>query len=664
MSAENVEVVAESGTERFIPLNKLKKSPKNARKTPHSEASIEAYAASIAAKGILQNLVVEPELDAGGATSGFFFVTIGEGRRLAQLLRVKRKQIKKTEPIRCIIDTANDPHEISLDENVTRENMHPADQFEAFKKLAEERGFGAEEIAARFGVTAHVVRQRLRLSAVSPRLIEAYRNGEMGFEQLVAFALIDDHARQEAIYDRLSYSRDPVTIRRMLTETNVAATDRRAVFVGHETYTEAGGTVLRDLFSEDRGGYFEDVALLDGLAMQKLQSVATTLQENEGWKWVEANLDFPHGHGLRRVYPREIELSAEDRTACEAAQAEFDVLTKQHENFEELPEAADARFGELEAEIERIETLRSAYDADEIACGGAFVVLNHDGGVRVERGFIRPEDEKRLEKDPAKGTKQDDDEDSSASADDDNESEAGLSDSLVADLTAHRTLGLRLALSEQPDVALVAVTHAMLAQTFYRGAEANVLDIRPGGLFLGTHADGIEDTEAGKSWSARHARWAAQLPRDVADLWPFVVALDHDSRMAIFAHCAASTINAVKLPRDHRPRALATAERLAEAVSLDMTGYWRPTVRTFLGRITKTRILEVVREGASAEAADRIADMKKQDMAEAAEQLLVGTGWLPALIRTSQTLPERAGHPRTDAVTGATDMNAYPAAAE
>ena len=475
MSAKKVAIVMDSGTESFIPLNKLKKSPKNARKTPHSEASVEAYAASIAAKGILQNLVVEPELDTNGAATGFYFVTIGEGRRLAQLLRVKRKEIKKTEPIRCIIDTANDPHEISLDENVTRESMHPADQFEAFKKLADERGFGAEEIAARFGVTAHVVRQRLRLSAVSPRLIEAYRNGEVGFEQLVAFALIDDHARQEAIYDRLSYSRDPVTIRRMLTETNVAATDRRANFVGHEVYIEAGGTILRDLFTEDRGGYFEDVALLDRLAVEKLQSVAVTLQKDEGWKWVEANLDFPHGHGLRRVYPRQIELSVEDRAAYEAAQAEFDVLTKQHESFEELPEAVDARFGELEGEMERIEALRHAYGNDEIACGGAFVVLNHDGEVRVERGFIRPEDDNRLEKVSAKGIAQEDDEDASTSADDDSESEANLSDSLVADLTAHRTLGLRLALSDQPDVALVAVTHAMLAQTFYRGTACAAL---------------------------------------------------------------------------------------------------------------------------------------------------------------------------------------------
>jgi ParB-like nuclease domain len=127
MSAKSVETVVESSAEVFIPLNKLKKSPKNARKTPHSEAAIEAYAASIAAKGILQNLVIEPELDGDGSATGFYFVTIGEGRRLAQLLRVNRKEIKKTEPIRCIVDTANDPHEISLDENVTRENMHPAD---------------------------------------------------------------------------------------------------------------------------------------------------------------------------------------------------------------------------------------------------------------------------------------------------------------------------------------------------------------------------------------------------------------------------------------------------------------------------------------------------------------------------------------------------------
>jgi ParB family transcriptional regulator, chromosome partitioning protein len=317
MTTKNVEIVAQSGTECFIPLNKLKKSPKNARKTPHSEAAIEAYAASIAAKGILQNLVVEPEFDAEGAPTGFYFVTIGEGRRLAQLLRVMRKEINKTEPIRCIVDTANDPHEISLDENVTRENMHPADQFEAFKKLAEERGYGAEEIAARFGVTPHVVRQRLRLGAVSPKLMEIYRNGDLALDQLMACAITEDHSRQEAAFERLSYNRDASTIRRMLTETHVAATDRRAIFVGAEKYIEVGGTILRDLFTEDRGGYFEDVALLDMLVVAKLGREANALMEAEGWKWAQVFLDYPHSHGLRRIYPQAVELSAEDQAALD-----------------------------------------------------------------------------------------------------------------------------------------------------------------------------------------------------------------------------------------------------------------------------------------------------------------------------------------------------------
>ncbi|MBX9821604.1 MAG: ParB N-terminal domain-containing protein [Afipia birgiae] len=677
MSAKNVEIVTESGIERFIPLNKLKKSPNNARKMPHSEASIEAYAASISAKGILQNLVVEPELDAEGAATGFYFVTIGEGRRLAQLLRIKRREIKKTEPIRCVIDTANDPHEISLDENVTRENMHPADQFEAFKKLAEERGFGAEEVAARFGVTPHVVRQRLRLGAVSPKLMEIYRDGDLALDQLMAFAITEDHARQEAAFERLSHNRDARTIRRLLTETHVAATDRRAVFVGAEKYTEVGGTILRDLFTEDRGGYFEDVALLDMLVMAKLGREADAVMEAEGWKWAQVFLDYPHSRGLRRIYPQAVALSAEDRAELDTVKAEFDSLTAQHESDEELPDAVDARFGELEAEIERLEAKRLAYDPADIARCGAFVILNHDGTVRIERGFVRAEDEKQepsgheVSGEGADGDSGDDGgsgpsgsgDETLDGEDEDSEDEKPLSDILIRDLTAHRTLGLRLALCEQPEIAILAVTHALSAQIFYRGADACVLDIRPTSTYLASHADGIEDTKAGKAWADHHARWAAQMPRDVAALWAFVVELDHDSRMALFAHCVALMVNAVKLPMDRRPRAMATADRLAEAVSLDMTAHWQPTARTYFGRVTKPHILDAVREAVSIEAADRMAGMKKQDMAEAAEHLVIATGWLPVLMRTPRTAQECTEQPQADLVTE-TNPDAYSAAAE
>ena len=184
-----------------VPLNKLKASPRNARWTPHGEAAVSALAASIAVKGLLQAPVVEPEL-IDGTPTGSWLVTIGEGRRQALRLLAKRRTISKTEPIRCVVDIANDPHEISLDENVTRSEMHPADQFEAFKKLAEERGLSAEDIGARFGVSEKVVRQRLRLGAVSPRLMAAYRQDELTLEVLMAFAVSEDHERQEQVLCR------------------------------------------------------------------------------------------------------------------------------------------------------------------------------------------------------------------------------------------------------------------------------------------------------------------------------------------------------------------------------------------------------------------------------------------------------------------------------
>jgi hypothetical protein len=108
------------------------------------------------------------------------------------------------------------------------------------------------------------------------------------------------------------------------------------------------------------------------------------------------------------------------------------------------------------------------------------------------------------------------------------------------------------------------------------------------------------------------------MPREPICLWTFVAELDHDSRMALFAHCVALTVNAVKLPWDRRRRALAAADRLTGAVALDMTGYWRPTVRTYLGRVTKAGILEAVREGASEEAPKRMSAMKKAEMVQAA----------------------------------------------
>ncbi len=612
---------------------------------------------------MLQNLVVEPEYDANGEATGCYFVTIGEGRRQAQLLRVKRRQIKKTEPIRCVLDTANDPHEISLDENVTRQAMHPADQFEAFRQLSEERGWSAEEIAARFGVTAHVVRQRLRLGSVSPRLMQTYRDGGLTLDQLMAFAITADHDRQEQVFDALQYNREPYFIRRELTRSHVGAKDRKAVFVGAQAYVEAGGTILRDLFTEDGGGYLEDAALLDRMVFAKLETIAEAVIEAEGWKWFEVHVDFPHAHGLRRVWPQSVALSDEDAAALTVAVEAFAVLSEEWDSAEELPEEIDAQFGELEAEIDRLEAKRQAYDSEDIARGGVFVGLNHDGSARIERGFIRPEVAQQELSSHAdaggegrRGTENGrivagvritedgeiiDGPEGVGNAEDAQPDEPGddgkpVSDALIRDLTAHRTLALRLALGEQPQMALVAVTHALAAQAFYRGMEAHCLELRWTSSHLAASADGIEDTAAAKALADRHAAWAAELPRDIAGLWDHVAALGASRLMDLFAHCASLSVNAVKQPWERKPLALVTAEKLASALTLDMAAHWQPTANSYLGRVTKAHIIAAVHEAVSSEAAERIASLKKPDMVEAAEQLLAGTGWLPVVLRTDE----------------------------
>jgi len=634
---DTVQTEAVSGVEIFVPLNKLKKSPNNARKVPHGEAAIEALAASIQHKGLIQNLVIEPETKEDGTPTGCYLVTAGEGRRLAMLLRAKRKQIRKSEVVRCWLDTANDPSEISLDENVTRTPMHPADQFERFAELSNDKGWGAQEIGARFGVSASVVKQRLRLGAVSPKLLQVYREDGLTLDQLMAFAITEDHARQEQVFENLHHNREPWIIRRDMTAANVPADDRRAVFVGSDAYVEAGGNIIRDLFSEDRGGFFEDAGLLDMLAIEKLREIAGTVQA-EGWKWAEAHIDYPHAHGMRRFYPQTVALSEEDEARLEALSTEHDELAEGYSSYDQMAEDVAAKLEAVSDEIDVISAKRYAYDANVIAHGGVFVVLHHDGTVRIERGFVRLEDEALAVPQPEPEAEGDatapevgEDE---QEIEEDEEPGKPISDSLIRNLSAHRTLALRVALADQPGIALIALTHTLTAQLFYSYAEAGCLEVRPTVTPLGSHADGIEDTPLAARASEQHEAWAERMPRDAADLWSFIVGLPDEKRTALLAHCAARTVNGLRLPWDRKPRSLQTTDRLARLLALDVAKDWTPTVDSYLGRVTKAHIVQAVSEGVSDDAARRIADMKKPDMAQAAEQLLAGTGWLPAVLRT------------------------------
>jgi ParB family chromosome partitioning protein len=628
-----------------IALDRLKRSPRNVRRTPHSAAHIEALAGSIAAKGMLQKPVVEPERDEAGAFTGSWLVTIGEGRRLAQALRVERGEIAPDAPVSCVVDLANDPEEISLDENVTREDLHPADQFEAFLDQSLRLGRSAEEIAARFGVSPAVVRRRLRLARVSPVLMQAYRDGQLDLDALMAFAVSEDHARQEQVLEALPpYRVDPSYIRRLMTETKVAAHDRRAVFVSAEAYEAAGGTVLRDLFTEDRGGWFEDAPLLDRLALEKLGGEAEAIRAAEGWKWAEAHLDYPHHLGLARVYPVTVERTEAEQARMAALSEEYDGLLVKWDHLDEVPPDVAARLEEIDAELQAFGD-GYAYRPEDVARGGLVVVLDHEGGFRVERGFLRSEDVAPEPEDGegeaggathGAGTEAEAGREEAAPREGDEEVEdaaAPLSAALVAELTAYRTAGLRDALSENPDAALRVTVHALALAVFCPGAPLTCADLRLTHTWLGNPAPGIGEAPAMRRIEARREAWARDLPQDPKALWDHVVGLDHDSLMALLAHCVAHSVNAVH-SWERRPGAWGHADALAAHLRLDMTATWEATAERYFGRVTKARIASAVREAVSDEAAAKIGDLKKPQMAEAAEALVAGTGWLPELLRT------------------------------
>ena len=638
---------------RDIPFNKLVLSQSNVRKVK-AGVSIEELAEDIARRTLLSSITVRPVLDDEGAETGMFEIPAGGRRYRALEVLVKQRRLNKTAPVPCIVRTDGLAEEDSLAENIQRAPLHPLDQFRAFQAMRE-KGKSEEEIAAAFFVSVNVVKQRLKLAAVSATLLDAYAEEQMTLDQLMAFTVNPDHERQEQVWDALKqhYSKQPYEIRRMLTEGAVRASDRRAQFVGLDNYVEAGGEVLRDLFQTDDGGWLQDTALLETMVAEKLNEEAEAIRA-EGWHWIEVGTDFPYGHtyDLRRIRGEAEPMSEEEEKTYEALKAEYDKLEDDYAEADELPEEVDARLGEIETAMEALQNRPIRFEPEDYAIAGAFVSIDGSGGLRVERGYVRPEDEPVEEADDdLEGTAVDPDtDDATADAsdlvtdqdeDDDDDGTKPLSDRLVCELTVHRTMALRDALANDPQLAMLACLHAMILQLFYHYGQDSCVEISPRSTQFGSQAPNLGEATYVQSIDLGIETWAGNLPKQPEDLWGALTEWDSDSRDALFAHCVAITVNAVQEPHHRRPRQIAHADILASTLGLDMVkAGWSPTAESYLGRVTKAQILAAVREAKGDTDADRIAGFKKPDMVEAAEELLAGTGWLPQQLRTAPLAEE------------------------
>ncbi len=624
-----LEAAAPSQNMLLVPLSQLRPSKRNVRKT--LGASITELAASIERVGLLQNLTVIL------ASDGEHYEVVAGGRRLAALkLLAKKRRIAKDYAVPCLLVADASARTASLTENVQREAMHPADQFEAFAALIEE-GRPIEDIAADFGVTPLVVQRRLELANVSPRLMADYRADAVNLDQLMALAITDDHAAQEAaFYDAPNWQRTPTALRERLTEREIDAHRHPLVrFVGLDAYEAAGGGIRRDLFADtDQGIYLTDAALIDRLAQDKLAGIADEVHR-EGWAWVEAvpaatyaDLQAFQRAPKERRKPNACEakrvakLQAKVQEIGEALNAALDA------EDEEKAEALDDEGRRAREQLEALEAELLAYGPTVRAAAGVVVTLDRQGEPVIHRGLLRDAETKALRTlaRVQSGIAPEDTEDEGNPE----PKKAGISEKLARRLSAHRTAALQIELARNPQASLAALVHGMVQRVLQEGYAVELpigISVRPQDRLEGYATDWPQSPAAAALRELQQA-WGEQLPDDDAELFAVLLAMPQDELVRLLAVCVASTVDVVS-SREHD----APGEVLAQAVGLDMAAWWKPTAEGYFSHVSKAVILEAVQQFAP-QHVSRLAKLKKADIASEAERLAEGAGWMPAIFKS------------------------------
>lgn len=646
---------------RQIPLDQLCVDNANVR-TIKNGVTIDMLADDIAFRGLLQSLAVRQIIDQDGHPAGRFGVIAG-GRRLKALQKLAaEKRIDEAQTIPCILRENGNATDDSLAENVFREQLHPLDQFVAFKQLADQN-IPDDDIAKRYHVTVKFVRQRLKLASASPALLKAFQEDEISLEKLEAFCVTDDHARQDALLKRIQDGQAMAawSIRQALTESSIEADDPRAKYVGLEAYQAAGGTIMNDLFRDESGPWLENPDLLDTLASEKI-AIERDRVLAAGFKWAEITLDPREVYSLKRNLSQipnlASGLSKDERAQEKALSAEYaELIEKADYSDDDNPFTPKdkARLAEIEPLLMGFRNRAPKLSPKQIARTGVLISLDDDGLLCLEYGYLKPEDVKEARKSSAKsqahGSDDDANNDQDFDGDADDEGEyvradnnpgaviAGktISDALARDLTSYRTIALQNAVAQDFNIAFLGCLHALCSSLFRSGSTNSCVKISPSELFL-RGVVGLEDWQTYKDIQDRHQSWGDRLPgQGGAALWNALNAFSHDERADLFAHCVSLTIDAV-YGNQGRGSSAHQADLMAEAVTLDMKAAgWDSTAETYFGRVSKEQIIESVREAAPTKVA-LIDHLKKPVMAKEAERLIKDTDWLPPLLRRSYAI--------------------------
>ncbi|WP_052949626.1 ParB/RepB/Spo0J family partition protein [Dyella japonica] len=569
---------------RIIPLDQLHSSTLNPRRT--GEISFEDLVASIAAHGLLQNLVVSPR-EAGG-----FDVRAGGRRRAAigVLSTAGRLPADLHDGVPCKVISAEGAGEAALAENVVRQDMHPADEFDAFSSLSQQ-GKSVAEIAARFGKEEIYVRQRLRLANIAPDLLQEYRDGKAELDQMMALALTDDQAMQVRVWKaaKHEWARDPEQLRAAITKSEMSINSKLGKFVGIEAYEAAGGVVRRDLFPSDDGpeAYFTDPELVHKVAQAKLEKTATKIAK-EGWLWVEARPKFDFND--ERVF-------------------------------------GDAPYN--------YKGNKKVYDPAVIASAGAVVTIDFNGHTEVKRGLVRPADRKSVTQAaggaPISGGK----------APKATLPPGTLSFAATQRLQAEATAIVQSQVADTPAIALALLAAELACSVFAKTYDADYrtwICIRRehGGRIGGDHRAVVEASAAGKRMKELEDIWRELMPTSRSGIRTWVMMQDPTVVQKLLTFLIAREIEAVDVQTGQKNG----VTKLAQHAEVNLADHWTPT-QDWLAGLSRKAVVEMVREAAGKVAAAKVEKASKGEIPSIA-LAEIPPGWLPKALRAPKAKQAKA----------------------
>ncbi len=615
---------------RTIPLNKLMSSSRNVRRATDEQADLQLKA-DIEARGLLQNLVVAP----AQKPKGRFTVEAGGRRFRALVSLVEEGKLPADHEVCCLVVDAGPAaaQEAGLAENFQRLAMNPADECLAFGQLIEQ-GADAEGVARRFGLTVRFVEGRLRLASLAPVVFDALGAGEITLDVAKAYAATPDQERQTFVFEQVSRSymgQHPDSIRRMMTQAAVSASDRRACFVGEDAYVAAGGRIERDLFSDEDGARWLDIALLERLATEKMEALADERAASSGLAFVRPTLESWAGHGatagLQRVRLETPPLTDEESAEVKALEAETEELVAQLEDElteDEAREAAEARVREIGARIEALADKPPVIPEELKPRIGTFLLLDETGQPRLDTSyFVEPSDEPDavdVAEEAAKGA---DAREPVVTVEPSNKP-AALSQALADELAMQRRDILGVHVAANPGLALDLAIFLMIDREAGYSSEksgSSLAALPPSDPVFGFKTpDAAAARARAEASEALDRSWTEADTR--AGRFDAFRALSDQARAAWLAQAVARTLEAsLNLPGG---RVCAFHDHLGRLLGIEVPKWWRPTGANYFDRVPKATILEALEEVGGPAFASRYAKGKKAELSQSAERIFAG----------------------------------------